>query len=132
MPGFYRNYGIFRKEIQSDIPGLLSDGIQTLEVRKLENARRKNPDVEYSMKPKRRSSSVMKSLVVLTSHVRAATYVLVILSVYFITHLPFIAFTLFDTFAPSAQENYKKLKNPNTDTFNTTELKACLNMFPMQ
>ena len=79
IPGFYRNYGIFRKEI----PELLSDGIQTLEVRKLENTRRKNPDVEYSIKPKRRSSSVMKSLVVLTSHVRAATYVLIILTVCF-------------------------------------------------
>ena len=86
MPGFYRNYGIFRKEIQSDIPGLLSDGIQTLEVRKLENTRRKNPDVEYSMKPKRRSSSVMKSLVVLTSHVKAVTYVSIILTMYFPFH----------------------------------------------
>ena len=83
IPGFYRNYGVFRKEMQSEIPGLFSDGIQILEMRKLENTRNENPYLEYNIKRKRRSSSVMKSLVVLTSHVRAATYVLIILTLCF-------------------------------------------------
>ena len=75
---------------------------------------------------KRRSSSVVKSLSILVSHVRAATYVLVIVSIYLATWTPFFAFSVYKSLTrismPTEIDGYVT----DSTALNVTFLKSCL------
>ena len=73
---------------------------------------------------KRRSSSILRGLNVLVSHVRAATYVLVIVTVYLVTWMPFFIFCIHKSFF--SNESIVTMKNFETFGENLTQLKTCL------
>ena len=73
---------------------------------------------------KRRSSSVLKSLRVLTSHVRAATYILVLVTTLFITWGPSVVYYLYESISNMAQKDNVQ---PNSDV-NMTMILTCLNI----
>ena len=73
---------------------------------------------------KRRSSSILRGLNVLVSHVRAATYVLVIVSVYLVTWMPFFIFCIYKSFF--SLETVVTIQNVETFGENLSQLKKCL------
>ena len=89
---FYR--GFFRRNVWPDPPIDDTRYIETLSMRTEKNVTLK---AECNNK-RRRNSSVVRSMIVLASHARAATYILVIVFVYFLSQLPFWIYTVHTTF----------------------------------
>ena len=119
---FHQNVGIFRKHFKCDVPGICVNQIQTLQVKSLEN------DNSYCMKKsihlrKRRSSSVLKSLTALSSHVRAAKYILVLVFVLLLTWTPWFSYVLYENIAHLSEEDSEIPES----AVNTSIIFECLN-----
>ena len=76
---FQRKFGKLAKTLKPTIPGHMDKGISII---RFKNEAYHFTNSETDKPRKRRSSSVVKSLSILVSHVRAATYILVIVSMY--------------------------------------------------
>ena len=114
---FYRKYQIFSKRIQSKNIEK-SNGIFILRTQIC------GKYTEGDFNIKRRSSSILRGLNVLVSHVRAATYVLVIVTVYLVTWMPFFIFCIHKSFF--SIESVGTMKNFKTFGENLTQLETCL------
>jgi hypothetical protein len=110
--------GFLRGKKKSDIPPQHVKGIQTLSIKTITFYK---AETNFS---KRRSSSVLKSLTVLVSHVRAATYVLVIVSVYFVTQTPYFVYCVYKSLITS--QNVIANSNSENSDINLIVLKRCL------
>ena len=120
---FYQTYGLFRKKLLPEVPGLSNEEIQTLEIKSLESVY-KTYFSEMSIRQKKRcSSSVLKSLNVLVSQVRAATYILVLVTTLIVTWAPINLYFLYDGISHMAQQDSVQ---PNSDV-NMTLILTCLN-----
>ena len=120
---FYQTHGLFRKKLLPEVPGLLNEEIQTLKIKSLESVY-KTYFSEISIRQrKRRSSSVLNSLNVLVSHVRAATYILVLVTTLIVTWAPSSIYFLYEGISHLAQEDPVQ---PNSDV-NMTIILTCLN-----
>ena len=71
---------------------------------------------------KRSSDSVLKSLTVLASHMRAATYILILVTTLFVTLAPSMVWFLYEIISHMAQKDIQ----PNNDV-NMTMILTCLN-----
>jgi hypothetical protein len=97
---FHHRIGIFKKKLVVDIRGLPIKQIQALGIRGLDCGLQAKPEltiIGQKRKRKRRSSSVLKNLTFLASHIRAAKYILVIVSTLICTWMPFIIFSFYDS-----------------------------------
>ena len=120
---FQMKLGKFTKTLKPKIPGLMDEGIYIIGFR---NGSYHFINSDMDKPRKRRSSSVVKSLSILLSHVRAATYVLVIVSIYLATWTPFFAFSVYKSLTrmslPTEIDGYVS----DSTALNVTFLKSCL------
>ena len=114
---FYKKYLIFSQRVQSENIEK-SNGIVIIPTQSC------GISTEGKAHFKRRSSSVLRGLHVLVSHIRAATYVLVIVTVYLVTWMPFFIFCIYKSFF--SIESVGTMKNFETFGENLTQLKTCL------
>ena len=99
---FQRRFGKLAKTLKPEVPGLMGKGISIIRF-KSEAYHFTNSDTEKPI----RSSSVVKSLSILVSHVRAATYILVIVSMYLATWTPFFAYSVYKSLTKKEHCNRK-------------------------
>ena len=88
---------------KSEVAGINNKQIQSISVKFIENEKLFLEDQTFNLK--RKSSSVTRSVSVLLSHVRAATYVLAIVTVYLLTWTPFILFIIYNSFNLTSQDH---------------------------
>eukprot|EP00092_Neocalanus_flemingeri_P003706 GFUD01003982.1.p1 GENE.GFUD01003982.1~~GFUD01003982.1.p1 ORF type:complete len:454 (+),score=45.61 GFUD01003982.1:460-1821(+) len=92
---FHQNIGIYRKKFSCEVASMFDEKVKTLCVKHLTNG--KEALSTNKCVRKRRSSSVMKSLRIVGSHVRAATYILVLVSTVILCWAPFFTFCLYES-----------------------------------
>ena len=119
---FHENIGIFRKHSKCDVPGICEKQIQTLQIKSLENDNSRCMKKSIQLR-KRRSSSVLKSLTTLASHVRAVKYILVLVFVLLLTWTPWFSYVLYENIAHLTEEDLEK---PDS-VVNTSKIFECLN-----
>eukprot|EP00092_Neocalanus_flemingeri_P075904 GFUD01094099.1.p1 GENE.GFUD01094099.1~~GFUD01094099.1.p1 ORF type:complete len:362 (+),score=25.64 GFUD01094099.1:575-1660(+) len=118
---FHQTIGILRKQFPLEVPGLCTGHVETLGFKSLESGH-KTIFIENSNKQrKKHSNSLVKSLSVLGSHMRAATYILVIVTTLLVTWTPFFLYSLYesithdiakkDMMLPDNDENMRILYN---------------------
>ena len=102
---FYQKFTFFRKKCKSDIPGLGLENIQTLQVSSVTNDHTNTFTFKDSLKlRKRRSSSILKSIVILASHVRAARYIFLIVAALFLTWTPYFSYVFYENILKLTQD----------------------------
>lgn len=119
---FHQTRGIFKKKVLSEVPGLNNMQVQTLEVKNLENGNKMVEMNSTNQKRKRRSSSVITSIRVLVSHVRAARYVLVLLVILMVTWTPINVHIMYNAITHMIQKDQIQ---PNR-TVDFTAINTCL------
>ena len=89
---FQRKFVNFTRTLKPEFPGHTGEGMCIISFR---NEAHTFSLCHIDKSRKRRSSSVVKSLSILVSHVKAATYVLVIVSIYLATWTPFFGYSIY-------------------------------------
>ena len=122
---FHQSLGMFKKKLPPDVPGLSCESIQTLEVKHVKTGHKLvNTDTGWSnRKARRRSSSVVKRISVLVSNVRAAKYVLVLLTTLIFTWGPCFGYALYESISHMVDNDM----DPNRSDVNITQVLTFLN-----
>ena len=121
---FHQTIGIFKKNFLSEVPGLSNEQIKTLEIKSIaSDCNTRFTDKTFQQR-KRRSSSVLKSLTVLVSHVRAAKYIFILLTTLIVTWTPFMVYCLYESIAHMVQNDLI----PPTGDVNMTTILDCVNI----
>ena len=118
---FHQTVGIFKKKVTTEIPGIEKQ-IQTKTMKNIENGEQIKDSNHVFKKRKRRSSSVVRGMSVLVSHIRAAKYVLVHVVVLLLTWGPLGGWLMY--------VNISHMINPYTmkRSGNPTMIWKCLNI----
>ena len=122
-PKFQMKFWKFAKTLKPKIPGIIDEGIYII---RYKNESYQFTHIDMDKPRKRRSSSVVKSLSILASHVRAATYILVIVSIYLATWAPFYAFSVYKSLTKLNLPTEKDGDVSDDIALNVTFLKSCL------
>ena len=114
---FQHDIGISKRQIsESQIPVEENNQIQTLQIRS------HNQDIRISLnRLKQHSSSVVKSFITLTSHVRAAKYILILVLVLLVTWTPWFSYVIIEFIKHSSDEQI------NIRDQNNTRIVKCVN-----
>lgn len=120
---FHQTKGVFNREKKSEVAGVSNEPIQTLKIKSLENGQQIKDKNGIIYNKKRRSSSVVKKMAVLVSQTRAATYILVLVAVYFITWAPVYVYMVYDPISHMILEDFKQT---NLTTDHSSLIFSCL------
>ena len=126
QPTFHRKRGIIVQKLKPEVPGLIDEGIHITKIKPYIYETGEFKDGSRKRPRKQSSSSVLKSLSILLSHIRGASYVLVIVTIYLATWTPFLVYSVSKTLTRTIIMNQQVDKVSDTARVNVTLLKSCL------